>query len=315
MMMLPGVLRPDTQPGLAERHRPIGLAEIGPSAMVGSTVKKCAGSSSSAFERNAMLAGPTPTESPSAGRDQQAVDAITDYASLSPGHPARPARRELAIEAWLPMARRLAQRYAGRGEPLDDLRQVATIGLIKAVDRFDPEQGTDFVAYALPMILGEIKRHFRDRAWSVRVPRRLQEMWLAINEARSTCQSRLGRTPTVADIAAHLGVSQDDVIEGLDGARAYRASSLSSPVGGDRSLALGDTISAEDHGFALAEMRLDLGPAMARLADRERRILTLRFYGNQTQAQIAAQIGVSQMQISRLLAASLIKLRRDLGGR
>jgi RNA polymerase sigma-B factor len=220
--------------------------------------------------------------------------------------------RDRAIEAWLPLARHLAHRYSGRGEPTDDLVQTATVGLIKAVDKFDPSRGVDFAGYAIPTIVGEIKRHFRDRTWSVRVPRRLQELRLAITEANASLTHALGRSPTVADIAVHLQVSEEDVLEGLEGARAYNATSLSTPISADGSTELGDTLGGADHEFELAELRVALGPALASLDEREQRILTLRFYGNLTQSQIAEQIGISQMHVSRLLTKALGKLRGQL---
>ncbi|WP_412740997.1 RNA polymerase sigma factor SigF [Krasilnikovia sp. MM14-A1259] len=220
--------------------------------------------------------------------------------------------RDRAIEAWLPLARHLAHRYSGRGEPTDDLIQTATIGLIKAVDRFDPSRGVDFTGYAIPTIIGELKRHFRDRTWSVRVPRRLQELRLAITEANAHLTHSLGRCPTVADIAAHLELTEEDVLEGLEGARAYTATSLSTPISADGNTALGDTLGAEDHEYELAETRVALGPALAMLDAREQKILTLRFYGNLTQSQIAAQVGISQMHVSRLLTKALGKLRNEL---
>jgi RNA polymerase sigma-B factor len=244
--------------------------------------------------------------------DEHAVDLMARLSALPPDHPDRPDLREQTIKAWLPMAERLARRYAHRGEPIEDLRQTAMIGLIKAVDRFKPELGSEFVPYALPTIVGEIRRYFRDRAWSIRVPRRLQESWMAINAATRTCQAELGRTPTIADLATYMRVSEDEIIEGLEGARAYRATSLSTPVGDDGTTELGDSLGAVEPGYALTELHLDLGPAMAALTPRERQIIQLRFYGNQTQVQIAAQIGVSQMHVSRLLTASLAKLRKHL---
>src|SRR3954467_12380789 len=161
---------------------------------------------------------------------ESATDLLTRLAALPAGHPSPPAWRDPTIEAWLPLARHLANRYSGRGEPTDDLIQTATVGLIKAVDKFDPDRGVDFAGYAIPTIIGEIKRHFRDRTWSVRVPRRLQELRLAITEANSTLTHSLGRSPTVADIAVHLGVTEEEVLEGLEGARAYNATSLSTPI-------------------------------------------------------------------------------------
>jgi RNA polymerase sigma-B factor len=241
------------------------------------------------------------------------MELIAALVALPAGDPARPGLRQQAIEAWLPMAKRLARRYAGRGEPLDDLLQIATIGLIKSVDRFDPDRGPSFVGYAIPTILGEVKRYFRDRAWSIQVPRRLQDMRAAVNEANNVLLHALGRPPTIADIAAHLRVNEEEVLEGLEGARAFRASSLSAPTGPDGTLQLGDCLGSEDHGYQLIETHLSLGPALAELPERERRIIMLRFFGNQTQARIAEQFGISQMHVSRILTAALAKLRTRLG--
>ncbi|MEV4640558.1 SigB/SigF/SigG family RNA polymerase sigma factor [Actinoplanes sp. NPDC049548] len=230
----------------------------------------------------------------------------------APAGPRRAALRDAAVRAWLPLAQHLAHRYAGRGEPEDDLLQTATVGLIKAIDRFDPGRGIEFAGFAVPTILGEIRRHFRDRTWSVRVPRRMQELRMAITEASNTLLQTLGRSPTVADIAAHLNTTEEEVLEGLEGARAYSAKSLSTPVTEDGATSLGDLIGEDDHDMELAELRVALGPAMAALDARERTILSLRFFGNLTQAEIAERIGVSQMHISRLIARSLAKLRADL---
>ena len=228
-------------------------------------------------------------------------------------HPRRAALRDRTIEAWLPLAHHLAHRYSGRGEPTDDLLQTAAVGLIKAVDKFDPDRGVDFAGYAIPTIIGELKRHFRDRTWDIRVPRRLQELRLAISEANSTLLQTLGRSPTVADIATHLKLTEEEVLEGLEGARAYNAVSLSTPTGdGERATELGDMLGADDNEYELAELRVALGPALATLDEREQKILTLRFYGNLTQSQIADHIGVSQMHVSRLLARALTKLRGQL---
>jgi RNA polymerase sigma-B factor len=245
---------------------------------------------------------------------ENAADLLTALAALPAHHPSRRALRDQVIEAFLPLAQHLANRFGGRGEPIEDLVQTATVGLIKAVDKFDPTRGAEFAAYAIPTIIGEIKRHFRDRTWDIRVPRRLQELRLSISEATSSLLQDLGRSPTVADIAAHLGLSEEEVLEGLEGARAYNAVSLSAPASdGDRATELGDLIGSDDGEFELAELRVALGPAMAALDEREQRILTLRFYGNMTQSQIAEQVGVSQMHVSRLLARALAKLRGQLG--
>ena len=243
---------------------------------------------------------------------ETASELLLALTAVPAGHPSRHALRDRAIEAWLPLAKHLAHRYAGRGEPTDDLVQTATIGLIKAVDKFDPERGVDFAGYAIPTIIGEIKRYFRDRTWSIRVPRRLQELRLAITEANATLSHTLARPPLVADIAAHLGITEEEVLEGLEGARAYNATSLSTPIGAEGGTELGDTLGAEDDEYELADIRATLGPALETLDDRQREIVVLRFYGNLTQSQIAERIGISQMHVSRLLAKALTKLRGQI---
>ncbi|WP_425518034.1 SigB/SigF/SigG family RNA polymerase sigma factor [Polymorphospora rubra] len=240
--------------------------------------------------------------------------------ALAPDDPLRPGLRADAIEQWLPLAQHLAGRFANRGEPVDDLVQTATVGLIKAVDRFDPGRGVEFAGFAIPTIVGEIKRHFRDRTWDVRVPRRIQELRIVISEATEILPQRLGRVPTVADLARHLGISEEEVLEGLEGARAYNTVSLSTPTNDTEGAAeLGDLLGGEDDELALAELRVALGPALASLDRREQQILTMRFFGNLTQSQIAERVGVSQMHVSRLLARALVKLRGHLddgyGGR
>ncbi|GAA2500945.1 SigB/SigF/SigG family RNA polymerase sigma factor [Winogradskya humida] len=232
-------------------------------------------------------------------------------AAMSPDDPARENLRDRCIEAWLPMARHLARRYANRGEPLDDLVQVAVVGLIKSVDRYEADRGVEFAGFAIPTIVGEIKRHFRDRTWAIRVPRRLQELRLAISGANNALTQSMGRLPTVGDIATYLNITEEEVLEGLEGGRAYSATSLSTPVN-EGSQELSDTLGSEDAGFELTELRVALGPAMASLDPREQRILTMRFYGNLTQTEIADQIGISQMHVSRLITKSLAKLRTQL---
>ncbi|GAA5178513.1 hypothetical protein GCM10023322_05860 [Rugosimonospora acidiphila] len=242
-----------------------------------------------------------------------AVALLQHMHKLPNAHPDRVAVRDRAITAWLPLARHLARRFEGRGEALDDLTQIAAMGLIKAIDRFNPEYGADFASYAVPTIVGEIKRHFRDRTWDIRVPRRLQELKLDINTATATLTQTLGRSPTVADLARHLKRSEDEVLEGLEGARAYNAVSLQTIIGNDEDgTELGDRFGADDPEFATAELRASLRPALDTLAPRERQIIVLRFFGHQTQTQIAERVGVSQMHVSRLLAKSLRALRNQL---
>jgi RNA polymerase sigma-B factor len=243
---------------------------------------------------------------------EDAEQLLNAVSAVPAGHPSRAALRERAIEAWLPLARHLAARYTGRGEPTDDLIKTATVGLIKAVDRYDPARGVEFTAFAIPTVLGEIKRHFRDRTWSIRVPRRLQELRLSISTASATLGHTLGRSPTVTDIAAHLGVTEEEVLEGLEGAQAYSTTSLATPVGPDGDLSLGDTLGSEDHDLELAELRIALGPAIAALGEREQRILALRFSGNLTQSEIAERMGISQMHVSRLITRALAVLRGKL---
>jgi RNA polymerase sigma-B factor len=244
--------------------------------------------------------------------DARATALISQLTELPAGDPGRPRLRDEAITAWLPMARRLARRYAGRGEAIEDLTQVATVGLIKAIDRYDTSVGLDFTAFAIPTIVGELKRHFRDRTWSMRVPRRLQELRLSITRASGELVQTLGRSPTVADVATYLGVGEEEVLEGLECARAYRARSLSTPVGPAEDCELGDHLGADDDGYARTDFHVSLGPAMQHLTEREQLIVILRFSGNQTQTQIAERIGVSQMHVSRLLSGALAKLRQQL---
>ena len=237
---------------------------------------------------------------------------MRDLAARPADDPARAGLRDQAIRGWLPLAQHLAARYRGRGEPTEDLVQTATIGLIKAIDRYDAERGTDFAAFAVPTVLGEIRRHFRDKTWAIRVPRRTQELRMSVTAAAATLTQRLGRSPTTADLAAHLSVSEEDVLEGLEAAYAYRTTSLAAPLHEDGSVELGDTLGMEDHDLEVAEFRIALKPAMASLSERERTILLLRFFGNLTQTEIAERIGISQMHVSRLITQALGTLRTQL---
>jgi len=243
-------------------------------------------------------------------RERELLEVLASTSADDPAH--RRARDDL-VTLHLPLVSFLARRFRDRGEPLDDLVQVGTIGLIKAVDRFDPERGVEFSTYATPTIVGEIKRHFRDKGWAIRVPRRLQELRLSIGSATAELSQSSGRTPTVAEIAAHLGISEDDVIEGLEGAQAYSTSSLDAPVGGDDDAPmLADRLGDVDPSLETIEYRESLRPLLAALPSRERRILALRFFHGMTQSQIAEEVGISQMHVSRLLAKSLSTLRAGL---
>ncbi|HTY70892.1 MAG TPA: RNA polymerase sigma factor SigF [Actinomycetes bacterium] len=218
--------------------------------------------------------------------------------------------RDELVALHLPLVEHLAGRFRNRGEPYDDLVQVGTIGLINAVDRFDVERGVEFSTYATPTVVGEIRRHFRDKGWAVRVPRRLQDLRLQLAAAGQELTQAQGRSPTVAELAAHLGISEDEVIEGLDTANAYTAVSLEATADtAAESAAVLDTLGAEDEALADVENREALKPLLAGLEPRERQILLLRFFRNMTQSEIAAEVGISQMHVSRLLSRSLRRLR------
>jgi RNA polymerase sigma-B factor len=229
------------------------------------------------------------------------------------GSAAQQSARDALVELHLPLVEHLARRFAGRGEPLDDLVQVGTIGLIKSVDRFDSDRGVEFSTYATPTIVGEIKRHFRDKGWAVRVPRRLQELRLSLSTATEELAHQLRRAPTVAEIATRLGVSEEDVLEGLESANAYSTVSLDAGSDSDDGpLAVLDTIGVDDDALDGVVYRETLRPLLARLAPRERQIIMLRFFRNMTQSQIADEIGISQMHVSRLLAKTLAELRSGI---
>lgn len=238
------------------------------------------------------------------------------FATLTvlPEHdPSRGSLRDELVEMHLPLVEYLARRFRNRGEPLDDLVQVATIGLIKSVDRFDLDRGVEFSTYATPTIVGEIKRHFRDKGWAIRVPRRLQELKLSLTKATSELSQKNGRAPTVAELAGHLQMSEEEVLEGLESANAYSAVSLDAPDGGDDdSPAVADSLGVTDDALEGVEYRESLKPLLDQLPPREKRILMLRFFGNMTQSQIAGELGISQMHVSRLLARTLAQLRDGL---
>ncbi|GAA3246236.1 hypothetical protein GCM10010532_090540 [Dactylosporangium siamense] len=245
-----------------------------------------------------------------------AMSLLSLLADLPTGSPDRTRIRARIIELYLPLARYLAQRFRNRGEPVDDLVQVAGVGLVKAVDGFDAAHGVGFTAYAIPTITGELKRHFRDRCWDMRVPRRTQELRLRISRVTDDLTQSLGRSPTVADLATRLGCTEEDVIEGLDAAHAYRTLSLDAPAGSEDSdrehTSLGARLGCADPGLEHVEAREALKPMLAALPERERVIVTMRFFGNYNQSQIAAELGISQMHVSRILRATLNTLRRRL---
>ena len=221
-----------------------------------------------------------------------------------------PALRNELVEAYLGLAEHLAWRFANRGEPLDDLIQVSYLGLCLAVERFDPERGLEFKTFAAPTIIGELKRHFRDKTWAVRVPRRLQELHLEMNSAVALFSQEHGRSPTVAELALELGTSQEEVLEALEAGQSYRSSSLDQVADDDGD---GDALAArlgqDDPSFQEADLWASMSGVVRDLPERERRILYLRFFRGQMQSEIASQLGISQMHVSRLLSRILECLR------
>ncbi|WP_432829874.1 SigB/SigF/SigG family RNA polymerase sigma factor [Dactylosporangium sp. CA-092794] len=245
--------------------------------------------------------------------DAAAQALLTLLADLPAGSPDRARIRGRIIELYLPLAEYLARRFRNRGEPIDDLNQVAGVGLIKSVDGYDPTRGAAFTSYAIPMIVGELKRHFRDKGWDVRVPRRLQELRLEISKISGDLAQELGRSPTIADLATRLDVGEEEIIEGLESSHAYRALSINAPAGTEDSGAeLADLLGTADRALEAVDDRESLRPLLARLPVREQRIIALRFFGNLSQTQIAERLGISQMHVSRLLARALTFLRGEL---
>ncbi|MEQ3554214.1 SigB/SigF/SigG family RNA polymerase sigma factor [Pseudonocardia nematodicida] len=238
---------------------------------------------------------------------------LQEYAGLDADDPRRETLRAQLVTGYLPVAQHIARRFNHRGEPLDDLVQVATVGLINAIDRFDPERGGEFFSFAVPTISGEVRRHFRDQSWSMRVPRRLKDMHVSINGAVSELSQVLGRAPKPSEIADRLDLPVSEVLEGLEAAEAYRSSSLDEMLSSeDGSATVGELVGDADAELDRVDYRESLRPLLADLAPRERTIVMLRFFGNRTQTQIAHEVGISQMHVSRLLAQTLARLRNRL---
>jgi RNA polymerase sigma-B factor len=246
-------------------------------------------------------------QAPDAGLAQPDV-LLVRLGELAPGDPGRIAVRARAIEWYLPMAGYLARRFAGRGEPVADLTQVAVVGLIKAVDRFDADRGVLFASYAIPTIVGELKRHFRDTAWNVRVPRSVQELKLNLVSVTEDLAQLLQHSPTTAEVAARLGVSPREVLQARGTATAYRPVSIQQTAPGGDDLYLIDLLPVTDRGIEAVDNRETLRVLLAALPARDQMVIRMRFYADMTQSQIATQIGVSQMQVSRLLTRSLTRL-------
>ncbi|WP_306192780.1 RNA polymerase sigma factor SigF [Streptomyces sp. MK5] len=274
---------------------------------------RATGGTMSGHERNSEDGAHNVHGTQHAPQDRSGARAMfVELRALKEGSPQYAELRNQLVRMHLPLVEHLARRFRNRGEPLDDLTQVATIGLIKSVDRFDPDRGVEFSTYATPTVVGEIKRHFRDKGWAVRVPRRLQELRLALTTATAELSQLHGRSPTVHELAEKLAISEEEVLEGLESANAYSTLSLDVPDTDDESPAVADTLGAEDEALEGVEYRESLKPLLEDLPPREKRILLLRFFGNMTQSQIAQEVGISQMHVSRLLARTLAQLREKL---
>jgi RNA polymerase sigma-B factor len=245
---------------------------------------------------------------------QELIPLFHQLADESAPEPQRMRIRDLLVTGHLPVAEHIARKFRNRGQPEEDLQQVARIGLINAVDRFDPNRGTDFLSFAVPTITGEVRRYFRDATWAVRVPRRLKELHAAITTASARLAQELGRSPRPKEIAVALGMPVEEVYEGLQVGFAYNTDSLDSGTDDEGHSPAENRLGDLDSALDLVEDREALIPALAKLPEREASIVVMRFFGNMTQTQIADRIGISQMHVSRLLSGSLEMLRAALTG-
>lgn len=260
------------------------------------------------------------TERPAGGSDSRpneyadVPEMFRELAGVGAGSTEFQRHRDKIVERCLPLADHIARRFEGRGEPRDDLVQVARVGLVNAVARYDVDAGSDFVSFAVPTIMGEVRRHFRDNSWSVKVPRRLKELHLRLGAATADLSQRLGRAPTATELADELGMDRAEVVEGLVAGSSYNTLSIDSGGGSDDDdvRAIADTLGDADAGLDRIEDQEALRPLLEALPERERTVLVLRFFESMTQTQIAERVGISQMHVSRLLAKSLARLRDQL---
>ncbi|MGW5427581.1 RNA polymerase sigma factor SigF [Streptomyces sp. NPDC004059] len=277
-----------------------------------------ASSCASAPSSDDPSAAPPPSSDPAPvppekrrGSDTRALTQVlfAELKDLTPGTPEHHRVRGALIEANLPLVRYAAARFRSRNEPMEDVVQVGTIGLINAIDRFDPDRGVQFPTFAMPTVIGEIKRYFRDNVRTVHVPRRLHELWVQVNSATEDLTTLFGRSPTTAEIAERLRISEEEVLSCIEAGRSYHATSLEAAQEGDGLPGLLDRIGYEDPALDGVEHRDLVRHLLVQLPEREQRILLLRYYSNLTQSQISAELGVSQMHVSRLLARSFQRLR------
>jgi RNA polymerase sigma-B factor len=239
------------------------------------------------------------------------LEARARTAQLFAELPEHPEAREELVRVYQPLAEYLARKFTGRGEQVEDLIQVASIGLLNAIDRFDPGRDVQFPTYAAVTIVGELKRHFRDKGWAVRVPRRLQEIGLRVNRVLGELWQELGRSPTVKEIARKLELPEEEILEAMEAMQAYSTTSLDAPIGED-GLTHAELLPQEDDSLELLEAWASVGPKLRELPQRERRILYLRFFRGLTQTEIADRLGISQMHVSRLLSQTLAQLRDSI---
>ncbi|MDH2415342.1 RNA polymerase sigma factor SigF [Nocardioides sp. CER19] len=263
-----------------------------------------------------MIDASTPDEQAGEGYDgvkRRSAALFAVLADEQAGTPAHSSARDELVALHQPLVEHCARRFRNRGEPYEDLLQVGAIGLLKAIDRFDADRGVEFSTYATPTILGEIKRHFRDKGWAIRVPRRLQELRMQIAAASADLTQTLGRSPTAPELAAAMECSVEEIVEGLESGNAYATLSLDAGDDAeDGAATILDGIGIDDVNLAHIDLRESIKPLLEELGHREKRILLLRFFRNMTQSQIADEIGVSQMHVSRLLSRTLAQLREGL---
>lgn len=275
---------------------------------------RCAHAAESAVFRGSTLTAGNPD--PPRGRDEFAdvPDMLRALRAMPPGSPEYIRHRDRVVTQCLPLADRIAYRFLRRGESFDDLQQIARVGLLNAINRFDPDSGSEFLSYAVPTMVGEIRRHFRDHGWAMHVPRRLKELHVRIGVVTPLLIQSLGRAPTAGDLAAALEVPREDIVESLVAANAYSLRSIDAPLG-DRAgatPALADTLGSLDTQLDVIHDRETLRPLLAALPERERTAVHLRFFAGMTQTQIAEQMGISQMHVSRILAKTLLQLRESM---
>ncbi|MFH9585036.1 SigB/SigF/SigG family RNA polymerase sigma factor [Streptomyces luteogriseus] len=270
-----------------------------------------AASPQAAVPETAPETAPAAPQRSSRGADTRALTQVlfAELKELQPGTPEHDRVRGALIEANLPLVRYAAARFRSRNEPMEDVVQVGTIGLINAIDRFDPDRGVQFPTFAMPTVVGEIKRYFRDNVRTVHVPRRLHELWVQVNSATEDLTTSFGRTPTTSEIAERLRITEDEVLSCIEAGRSYHATSLEAAQEGDGLPGLLDRLGYEDPALDGVEHRDLVRHLLVQLPEREQRILLLRYYSNLTQSQISAELGVSQMHVSRLLARSFQRLR------